>query len=148
MRIMALDIGDKRIGVATSDPTGIIARPLTIIVRRDITTDIQTIEEFVRNQEVKRIVVGLPLSLDGHQGLQAEKVRQFSARLADIFPIPLELRDERFSTVTAREHRLESGIGKKKRRAPDDATAAAVILQSYLDEILSQGNCSHSSPVL
>jgi putative Holliday junction resolvase len=134
MRILALDVGDRRIGVAVSDPTGLIARPLAIIARKGTPSDTQTIAKLIREQTVEKVVIGLPLSLDGHMGLQAEKVQQFSAQLASITGVSLELYDERFSTITAREHRLESGVGKKKRRAPDDDAAAAVILQSYLDK--------------
>jgi len=134
MRILALDIGDRRIGVAISDPTGLIARPLAIIARKDDSVDIQTILDLANDHGVERIIAGLPLSLDSCLGPQAEKVQCFATKLATAAVMPLELRDERFSTITAREHRLGSGMGKKKRRTPDDAAAAAVILQSYLDE--------------
>lgn len=147
MRIMALDVGEQRIGIAISDPSGIIAKPFTIISCQGVMVDIQTIAKLTREQEVSRIIVGLPLLPDGRQGTQSEKVRQFTEKLADVLTVPLELCDERFSTVTAREHRLESGVGKKKRRAPDDAVAAAVILQSYLDEAYAQGNLGYR-PVL
>ncbi|MCL2150276.1 MAG: Holliday junction resolvase RuvX [Dehalococcoidia bacterium] len=138
MRILALDMGDRRIGVAVSDPTGLIARPLAFITRKSTPADIQAIAVLAREQDVGRIVVGLPLSLDGHLGPQTEKVRQIATLLATILAIPLDLYDERFSTVTAREYRLESGARKKKRRAPDDSMAAAVILQSYLDRARGQ----------
>lgn len=134
MRILAFDVGDRRIGIAISDPTGLIARPLTIITRRSEPADIQAITELAHDQKAERIIIGLPLSLDGRSGPQAEKVRQFAAQLTTAITMPMEFRDERFSTVTAHEHRLGSGAGKKKRRAPDDDAAAAVILQSYLDE--------------
>ena len=134
MRILALDVGERRIGVAVSDPTGLIARPLAILMRKGDDADIKAIAELVRDHEVERIIAGLPLSLDGSCGPQAEKVRQFTARMAQALVVPLELCDERFSTVVARQYRLESGVGKKKRRAPDDDAAAAVILQSYLDD--------------
>jgi len=144
MRILALDIGDRRIGVAVSDPTGLIARPLAIIIRKDDHIDIQTIAELAHNHGVECIIVGLPLSLDGYPGPQADKVRCFTTKLATATNTPLEFRDERFSTITAREYRLGSGVGRKKRRAPDDDTAAAVILQSYLDE--TRSHAIHDSP--
>jgi len=145
---MALDIGDRRIGAAVSDPTGLIARPLAIITRKDDLADLQAIAELVHNQRVERIIVGLPLSLDGRHGPQANKVQQIAAKLTASMDIPLELRDERFSTTTAHEYRLESGVGKKKRRAPDDDAAAAVILQSYLDEARAQDLCDPHSAML
>ena len=134
MRILALDIGDRRIGVAVSDPTGLLARPLTIIARKDIASDVQTVCRLIGEHSAGKIIIGLPLSLDGRAGPQAEKVQDFVEELKPSLNIPLEMRDERFSTAAVREQRLESGTKKKKRRAPDDDAAAAVILQGYLDE--------------
>jgi putative holliday junction resolvase len=134
MRILALDVGDRRIGVAVSDPTGLLARPLSIISRKDAATDMRAVCRLVSEQEAGRVVIGLPLSLDGHVGPQAEKVQEFAAKLRTLLDIPLEWRDERFSTAAVKEQRLNPGAKKKKRRAPDDAEAAAVILQGYLDE--------------
>jgi len=134
MRILALDVGDKRIGVAVSDPTGLLARPLTIIPRKGEAADIEAIQKLAGEQGAVRVVVGLPLSLDGRIGPQAEKVQALVDKLRLSLAIPLELKDERFSTASVRERRLESGLSKKKRRAPDDADAAAIILQEYLDE--------------
>jgi putative Holliday junction resolvase len=134
MRILALDIGDRRIGIAVSDPTELIARPLAIIARKDTSSDLAAVAELARKHDARTVVIGMPLSLDGHSGPQAENVRQFASILATVLTIPLEMCDERFSSVAAREHRLESGTRKKKRRAPDDDAAAAVILQNYLDE--------------
>ena len=134
MRILALDVGDRRIGVAVSDPTGLLARPLTIIKRKDIASDISALCQLVNDQEASKVIIGLPLSLDGRVGSQAEKVKSFVEKLTASLFIPVETRDERFSTAIVRERRLESGLKKKKRQAPDDAQAAAVILQGYLDE--------------
>jgi len=134
MRILALDVGDRRIGAAVSDPTGLLARPLKIIPRKDEAADVANIQKLINEQNAGRVIVGMPLSLDGSVGPQAEKVQAFADKLRPSLTVPLELRDERFSTATVRERRLESGASKKKRHAPDDAAAAAVILQSYLDE--------------
>jgi putative Holliday junction resolvase len=134
MRVISLDVGDRRIGVAVSDRTGFIARPLTILSRKGQEADIAAIKRLITEQEAAKIIVGLPLSLDGRVGPQAEKVRRFSEALGTSLFIPLELYDERFSTAAVKEHREEPGIKRKKKRAPDDAEAAAVILQSYLDE--------------
>ncbi len=133
MRSLGLDIGDKRIGVALSDPDGILASPLTIINRRDESQDIEAIVDIISQQGVGRIIVGLPRSMDGSLGGQAEKVEAFTQRLASRIQVPLEYRDERLTTVLAERLRRAAG-GKKKRKARDDAQAAALILQGYLDE--------------
>jgi putative holliday junction resolvase len=134
MRILALDIGDRRIGVAVSDPTGLLARPITIIQRRGVAADVAALVKLVSSEMAQKVIAGLPLSLDGSVGPQAAKVGSFLEALAPALGVPLETWDERFSTATARELRRASGAKKKKRQAPDDAAAAAVILQSYLDE--------------
>jgi putative Holliday junction resolvase len=133
MRSLGLDIGDKRIGVALSDPDGILASPLTIINRRDESRDIEAIIDIISQQGVGRVIVGLPYSLDGSLGEQAEKVKAFTQKLASRLQVPLEYRDERLTTVMA--GRLRRAVkGKKREKAGDDAQAAALILQGYLDE--------------
>jgi putative Holliday junction resolvase len=133
MRSLGLDIGDKRIGVALSDPGGILASPLTVINRRDESRDIEAIIDIISQQRVGRVIVGLPHSLDGSLGEQAEKVKAFTQRLASRIQVPLEYRDERLTTVMAERLRRAAG-DKKRRKARDDAQAAALILQGYLDE--------------
>jgi putative pre-16S rRNA nuclease len=135
MRIMALDVGDSRIGVAVSDPTELLAKPLTIIKRLNLASDIQVISRLTKENEAGRLVVGLPISLEGGEGQQAGKVRAFAAELGKVLVLPTEMVDERFSTVQAKEYMRESGKKKKGReKQHDDAVAAAVILQNYLDE--------------
>ena len=135
MRIMALDVGDSRIGVALSDPTEMLASPLLIIKRLNQASDLENIVKLAQERAAGKLIVGLPLSLSGGAGAQADKVQGFADKLRAVLSIPLEMVDERFSTVTAKEYMRESG-GKKKSRLKkhDDAVAAAVILQSYLDE--------------
>ncbi len=133
-RILALDLGDKRIGVALSDPTQTLASPLTIIER---VTDEQAIRDILKiatENRVDRIVVGLPRSMDGSIGYQAEKVQSFTIQLEKRTTIPIEYRDERFTTVTAMRLKQESSARKVNRRTRYDAMAAAIILQEYLDE--------------
>ena len=129
-RSLGLDIGDKRIGVALSDPGGILASPLTIINRIDDTVDVEAITSIISQQQVKQIVVGLPRSMDGSIGKQAQKVETFVQKLSSHTEIPVEFRDERLSTVSAK--RLMQAANTKKTR--DDAIAAAIILQGYLEE--------------
>lgn len=132
-RSLGLDIGDRRIGMALCDAEGILASPLTIINREDETADIEAIIDIINRYEVKQVIVGLPRSMDGSLGKQAEKVKDFTQKLCGYIEVPLEFRDERLSTVSAK--RLMREVSTKKRgKTRDDAIAAALILQGYLDE--------------
>ncbi len=134
MRVMALDVGDRRIGVALSDPTGAIASPLMTIHRVAERKDHETIASLVREHEVGRIVVGLPKTLRDEIGPQAQRVIRFGDRLAQVVQVPLTYWDERHSTVDA--ERIVRARGRQKGRTARgvlDEVAAAVILQSYLD---------------
>ncbi len=137
MRIMALDIGDRRIGLALSDPGGILASPLTILERTGDEADIARLTALLRKHEVGRVVVGLPRTMEGAIGSQAAKVQDFVGKLKANTDIPVEFRDERLTTVSARRLMQEAGTKKTKKKVRDDAFAAAVILQSYLDEARS-----------
>lgn len=121
--------------MALSDPGGILATPLTILESRNEDKNIEAIIALVRQHEVGQIVAGLPLSMDGSIGRQAEKVQAFVERLAQQTEVPVVLRDERLTTFSAQVLMREAHPKKKKRKTRDDAIAAAVILQSYLDEI-------------
>jgi putative Holliday junction resolvase len=135
MRILGLDIGDHRIGVAISDPEEILARPLTTIVRENEQNAIEAIIQLVDQHDVKRIVVGLPYSLDGSVGKQATKVMDFVDRLSKGTDAKIETRDERLSTVAAERLLREADNKKADNRAKRDAAAAAFILQGYLDSL-------------
>jgi putative Holliday junction resolvase len=132
-RIMGLDIGEKRIGVALSDPLGIIASALTVIERRTDDAAIRQIVELARQSEVERIVIGLPRSLDGSMGRQAQTVQAFIELLKSHTELPIIIWDERLSTVAAEKTLLEAGTKRDKRKRHRDAVAAAFILQGYLD---------------
>jgi len=134
MRSLGLDIGDKRIGVALSDPEGILASPFTIINRRDESQDIEAIIDIVRHQQVGQVIVGLPRSMDGSLSRQAEKVKAFTQKLCEQTQVPVEYRDERLTTVMAERLRRAVKSKKTKKKARNDAQAAALILQGYLDE--------------
>jgi putative Holliday junction resolvase len=134
MRSLGLDIGDRRIGVALSDPHGILASPLTIINRIDENRDIEAIIDIIKRQDVAQVIVGLPRSMDGSLGSQAEKVEAFTRKLASRVRVHVEYRDERLTTVMAERLRRAVKRKKTKRKAGDDAQAAALILQNYLDE--------------
>ena len=131
---MALDVGDKWIGVALSDPSGILASPLTVIERKGGSGDIKAITDIIEHNQVEQIVVGLPRSMKGTVGKQAEKVYDFVAKLCGYTQVPVEYRDERLTTVLAQRQMKAGGNKKTRGKIRDDAIAAAFILQSYLDE--------------
>jgi putative Holliday junction resolvase len=135
MRTLGLDIGDKRIGVAISDPEEILASPLATITREDDKKAIDDIIKLVDQNDVERIVVGLPYSLDGSIGGQANKVMDFAERLSKHTMASMEIWDERLSTVAVERLLREAGNKKAKKRARLDAAAAAFILQGYLDSL-------------
>ncbi|MDY7078304.1 MAG: Holliday junction resolvase RuvX [Chloroflexota bacterium] len=137
MRILGLDIGERRVGIAISDPTGTIARPLQTLVRGSRDEDFAAIAALVAERGVGLTVVGQPLSLDGTEGPQARRVARYAESLAAHLPVPVVSWDERFTTVEAEEILLQSHKKKNRQharaRGKVDAIAAALILQSYLD---------------
>jgi putative Holliday junction resolvase len=138
MRLLALDVGDRRVGVAVSDELGLIATPLTVVHRRSKAEDFARIARLVREQGVAGLVVGHPLDDDGCAGAQAQRVERYAAALEDALraeglDLPFIFWDERMSTVRAQEAMIAAGRKAQERRARIDAVAAAVILQDYLD---------------
>ncbi len=121
MKVLALDYGAARTGVAVSDPTGTLARPLRTVERAASEEGMEELAELVRAEEVERVVVGLPLTLRGERGSQAEETERFAAALEAVLNVPVERFDERFTTTLA-----GSGAG-------EDARAAAHLLTSYLE---------------
>ncbi len=133
MRILALDVGDKRIGVAVSDLLGILASPLIAIERTSDSKAIDAILEIADEQEAGEIVVGLPISLSGGYSDQTKSVAAFVRKLEARSPVPVNTADERYSTVEAERLLSQSKPQRARSRGEIDAAAAAVILQSYLD---------------
>jgi len=132
MTVLALDVGDRRIGVAVSDPTGLLARPVTVIVRRSHAADLATIRSLIEQNDVHLVVVGLPLSSDNTIGPQAQKALDFVRFLRKHLPLPIETWDERFTTADAEREMIALGIPRARRKAMLDAAAAAVILDDWL----------------
>ncbi|MGE5619105.1 MAG: Holliday junction resolvase RuvX [Sphingomonadaceae bacterium] len=131
---MALDVGERRIGVALSDPTGTIASPLTILHRVAEKKDLEAICDLVEQHAVDRVVIGLPRTLSGEEGPQARRVRRFGEHLAEVLHVPVVYWDERYSTADAeRIAAARSRTRGRGGRVAVDDVAAAVILQSYLD---------------
>jgi putative Holliday junction resolvase len=140
MRILGLDLGEKRIGVALSDPLQIIASAFTVVERTTDEAAIRQIIDLGRENEVERIVVGMPRSLDGSLGKQAQAVQSFVDLLKEHTQLPVVAWDERLSTVAADRTMLEIGMKRDKRKKRRDSLAAAFILQGYLDRQKSRSS--------
>jgi putative Holliday junction resolvase len=132
-RILGLDYGEKRVGIAISDPSGTIASPLEVYARRDPTQDIGYFRKLVAENEIERIVVGLPLYPSGDESPKSDEARRFGHWLQDETGVPVEFCDERYTTVEAETHLREAELTSKKRQARRDMLAAQIILQAYLD---------------
>lgn len=133
MRILGLDLGERRVGVAVSDPGGTIAHPLCRFEpagRRDL---VETVARIVREQGADRVVVGYPLHADGTRGQQARRTDAVVQALRDALAVPVTVWDERFSTQEAEAALRQGGLGPDRRKARRDMVAAALILQAYLD---------------
>ena len=132
MTAIALDVGDRRIGVAVSDPTGLLARPLTVIQRRSNLIDSAEVRRLADENAADTVVVGLPLGADGEIGPQARKTLAFARYLRRHVPIRIETWDERLSTRDAQDELLAQGVRRARRHAMLDSAAAAVILDDWL----------------
>ena len=133
MRVLGLDMGERRIGVALSDPEGIVAIALTVIDRKSEDAALKQLIALTQEHQVERIVIGLPRSLDGSLGKQAQAVQTFAESLAGCTELPVVTWDERLSTVAAERMMREAGAKRKKIKERLDSVAAAFILQGYLD---------------
>ena len=133
MRVLGLDVGRRRVGVAVSDPTGLIASPLTVVEVRGIKDAVRRVLEICREQQAERVVVGLPVTLGGELGPQAREVLEFVEALRRESPVPVETWDERLSTVGATRLLRAGGHDTRAMRGRVDAAAAAFMLQGYLD---------------
>ena len=131
-RIVALDVGDRRIGIAVSDPLGVTAQPIETYTRIGYGPDSRYIAEIARRYETDRILCGLPRNMDGTQGFQVEKVKEFAAKLEEL-GLVVEYYDERMTTMLAESALLEANMRREDRKKKVDMVAAVVILQSYLD---------------
>ena len=132
-RILGLDLGQKRIGLALSDKLGCTAQGLDTLVRSDINRDIESLRELVEKYEVKEIVVGLPLNMNGSLGPSARKVMEFIGILKKKLGLPIKSRDERLSSLQAEGVLLKADLSRQKRKKVVDKLAAQLILQSYLE---------------
>ncbi|MFQ5456214.1 MAG: Holliday junction resolvase RuvX [Nitrospirota bacterium] len=133
MRVLGIDIGERRIGIAISDEYQWIANPYSVIDKKIADSYICDILKIVEDNEIEKIVVGLPLKLDGNVGIEGEKAIKFREEIKEESDIPVILWDERFSSISANRILLDADMSRKKRKKVIDKMAAAIILQSYLD---------------
>jgi putative Holliday junction resolvase len=132
-RLLAIDPGQVRLGLAISDTERRLASPLTTYTRRDPRQDALFFRKIIEDEEVAQIVIGLPVRLDGYEGEQAKAARELGVWLQEATGLPCVFYDERFTTFEAESSLLEAGLTKKKRKARRDRVAAQILLQTYLD---------------
>ena len=132
-RVLGLDVGERRIGIALSDPLGMTAQGLTVLKRRGLASDVDAVGGLVAQYNVERIVLGLPLTLGGERGRQAQKVETFAQALQHRIAVPVQLIDERLTTAQSERVLLEADVSRRKRKRVIDQLAAQLILQQYLD---------------
>jgi putative Holliday junction resolvase len=135
MRILALDHGTKRIGVAVSDELKMIAQPLEFIPAEPFADVLARLKEIILQKEVELILVGMPRNMDGSYGPAALKVREFAAVLKDKIAVPIQTWDERLTSAQAQRFLIQGGVRREQRKQKVDKTAAAILLQSYLDSL-------------
>ena len=139
MRIMALDVGDKTIGVAISDAMLLIPQGKPTIQRVNLAADLERLRLLVQEYEVHKIVIGEPLHMDGRQSPQSRKTAKFARRLQQATQVPVVMWDERLTSFAAEQHLEEMGLDWRQRRRHVDKMAAMLILQSYLDGHRNEG---------
>ncbi|HEV8543649.1 MAG TPA: Holliday junction resolvase RuvX [Verrucomicrobiae bacterium] len=133
MRVLAIDHGAKRMGIAISDPTATIAQPLEFIPAEPFTGFLERLKQLIREKEVEMILVGMPRNMDGSYGPAAAKVQEFVAVLKETIPIPIRTWDERLTSVQANRMLVQADVRRKDRKEKVDKAAAAILLQSFLD---------------
>jgi len=131
-RILALDIGTQRIGLAITDELGLIAHPLTVIKRKNDTQALQEIKKIIKEQKVKKIVVGMPYNFQGEIGTMGKKVMAFIEKLKTITDVPLIFWDESFTTTEAETVLIKADLSRRRRKKVVDKLAATLILESFL----------------
>jgi len=133
MRILALDHGTKRIGIAVSDELKMIATPLEFVLAEPFTDFVLRLKQIIREKEVELILIGMPRNMDGSYGPAALKVQEFIAVLKDLVAIPIKTWDERLTSAQAQRFLIQGGVRRQERKEKVDKMAASILLQSYLD---------------
>lgn len=134
-RLMGLDVGDKTIGIAVSDPLGFTSQGITTIRRKGIKSDIIELKELIEEYDVKKLVIGLPKNMNNTLGPQGEKVLKFVEKIKEKIDLEIIFQDERLSTVSAEKMLISSDVRRDKRKQVIDKVAATYILQTYLDTV-------------
>jgi putative Holliday junction resolvase len=135
MKALGIDHGDKRMGIAASDELGMLAHPLEFILAEPYEGFLKRLKEILAEREVEQIVVGMPRNMDGSYGSQALKVQDFVAALKNSVVVPVRTWDERLTSVAAERQLREAGVNAKAAKSKVDASAAAVMLQAYLESL-------------
>jgi putative Holliday junction resolvase len=135
MRILAIDHGTKRIGLAISDEMGIIAQPLEFVPAEPFDKFIARLKEIIHEKQVELLLVGMPRNMDGSYGPAAIKTEAFVGAIKSAVVVPVQMWDERLTSAQANRYLIEGKVRREKRREKVDKTAAAILLQSYLDSI-------------
>ncbi|MDD2586722.1 MAG: Holliday junction resolvase RuvX [Syntrophomonadaceae bacterium] len=137
MRIMGLDVGEKRIGIAFSDPMGWTAQGHSVLTRSKLERDLELLFNLCKEFTVEKIIVGLPLNMNGTIGPKAKEIQEFARQLEEHTKLPIEFWDERLTTKSAERILIEADVSRKKRKQVIDKLAAVNILQAYLNSITS-----------
>lgn len=135
MRILAIDHGTKRIGLALSDELGVIAQPLEFVPAEPFSGVLSRLREIIQEKEVGLLLVGMPRNMDGTLGPAAAKAQEFVAKLTEVFTVPVKTWDERLTSAQANRFLIQANVRREKRKEKVDKTAAAILLQSYLDNL-------------
>ncbi|MGY8650173.1 MAG: Holliday junction resolvase RuvX [Verrucomicrobiia bacterium] len=135
MNVLGIDHGDKRMGIAGGDALGMMAHPLEMILAKPFEVFLKRLEEILAERQVEQIVVGMPRNMDGSFGSQSQKVKEFVVLLEKSVAVPVRTWDERLTSVAAERALREAGINARDAKAKVDASAAAVMLQGYLDSL-------------
>ena len=134
-RVLAIDYGEKRLGLAISDPNQIISKPLKTIILTDSQYIYNELEKIISDYEIQKLIIGLPLGMDGKNTQQTSKVEAFKENLQNKISIPVILFDERLSSVSAKKSLISQGIKTGHNKSKIDQTAAAIFLQHFLDTL-------------
>jgi putative Holliday junction resolvase len=133
-RVLGIDFGEKRLGLALSDESRTLASPLAVYERKDIQSDLRFLGDLIARYQIAEIVLGLPLNMDGSLGPKAQQVLEFKRALEESLKLPVHTFDERFTTAEAERALLEANMSRRQRKAKRDALAAVLILQGYLQQ--------------
>jgi putative holliday junction resolvase len=133
-RVLGIDFGEKRLGLALSDESRTLASPLAVYERKDLQSDLRFLRDLILRYQITEIVLGLPLNMDGSLGPKAQQVLEFKRALEESLKLPVHTFDERFTTAEAERALLEANMSRRQRKAKRDALAAALILQGYLQQ--------------